>query len=592
MSPLPEPVPSATGTLSRRPFPHLLVYMLDRTLDGSIRLVAGDGSEHVIYFSRGLPAKARTAYSTAHLGRVLLELGFIDQATLDSTLVTLAQSRQLHGQILLSLGKIDRAQLVAGLKEQTMRRLVHMFESLDVATSYSFYSQVNLIDDFGGPELTPVDTLRVLWAGMRARPDQSDVNVTLARVSTAPLHVRSAAQDLVRFGFGKDELDAIEVMRVRPMPLSEIVGLGLLSERTLKLMLYLLLITRHLDLGKHERPPVGAEPSSPMPSAGAATTAATDDDEEVPSSRRTTALARIKMKSVLASTGTRLPIAEQDRAADAKLEGLREMIRSRAETIQHEDFFTVLRVDKDTQPDALQSAYFSLAKQFHPDSLPPALSDTRPLAEKCFNRISDAFQTLSDPDRRATYTALLNEAKADPEEQEKVRRIVDATIDFQKADVLVRKRDMAQALEHAKRAYDGDPDQPDYAALYAWVLAAQPEREKTKDFTEPLRLLNQAAERGPRCERAFFYRAMLLQRIGKIEASIRDFRTVVEINPRNIDAARAIRLHEMRRSSPSKGKEAPTAKGSNSERPEAKGGESINWTQDGLGTILNKLLKR
>jgi hypothetical protein len=39
---------------------------------------------------------------------------------------------------------------------------------------------------------------------------------------------------------------------------------------------------------------------------------------------------------------------------------------------------------------------------------------------------------------------------------------------------------------------------------------------------------------------------MLNKRVGRGEAAMRDFRRVVELNPQNIDAAREVRLHNMR----------------------------------------------
>jgi hypothetical protein len=39
---------------------------------------------------------------------------------------------------------------------------------------------------------------------------------------------------------------------------------------------------------------------------------------------------------------------------------------------------------------------------------------------------------------------------------------------------------------------------------------------------------------------------MLYKRIGKNDAALKDFKLVTEVNPRNIDAARELRLHHMR----------------------------------------------
>jgi hypothetical protein len=51
----------------------------------------------------------------------------------------------------------------------------------------------------------------------------------------------------------------------------------------------------------------------------------------------------------------------------------------------------------------------------------------------------------------------------------------------------------------------------------------------------------------PHCEEALFWRATLMKRIGNEDGATRDFRRVVALNPRHIDAAREVRLAEMRK---------------------------------------------
>jgi len=51
----------------------------------------------------------------------------------------------------------------------------------------------------------------------------------------------------------------------------------------------------------------------------------------------------------------------------------------------------------------------------------------------------------------------------------------------------------------------------------------------------------------PQYERALFYRGTLLKRSGRLEKAIRDFKLAAEINPKNLDAVREVRLHDMRK---------------------------------------------
>ena len=236
-----------------------------------------------------------------------------------------------------------------------------------------------------------------------------------------------------------------------------------------------------------------------------------------------------------------------------KIAAQRETITKRAETIDNESFFEVLGVQENAAPDVVQSAYFQLAKQFHPDRLPPQLADVREAAARCFGRMSEAFQTLSDLEKRSRYVEVLR-GKSGAAEEKQVERIVQATLDFQKADVFLRKHELTMAEAFAQKACTNDPGQPEYQALLAWIQVCKAEKENrlSSSFAEPLRELTAAIDKESRCERALFYRAQLLKKLGKSEAALRDFRLVAELNPRNIDAAREVRLHEMRGDSPKK----------------------------------------
>ena len=63
----------------------------------------------------------------------------------------------------------------------------------------------------------------------------------------------------------------------------------------------------------------------------------------------------------------------------------------------------------------------------------------------------------------------------------------------------------------------------------------------------------------PRYERALFYRGTLLKRSGRLEKALHDFRLAAQINPRNVDATREVRLYEMRKRSASAAKREAAA---------------------------------
>ena len=69
------------------------------------------------------------------------------------------------------------------------------------------------------------------------------------------------------------------------------------------------------------------------------------------------------------------------------------------------DYYEVLGVARDASADELKRAYRQLARQYHPDRNPDD-----PEAEERFKEASDAYQVLSDTERRKTYDRHGHEA--------------------------------------------------------------------------------------------------------------------------------------------------------------------------------------
>ncbi|AUX39781.1 hypothetical protein SOCE26_011760 [Sorangium cellulosum] len=241
-------------------------------------------------------------------------------------------------------------------------------------------------------------------------------------------------------------------------------------------------------------------------------------------------------------------------APSAEITARRAEIEARAASVDGESFFEMLGVAEDAPPERVQSAYFALAKQWHPDRTPPELQDVKPLVARVFARISEAYQTLSDPKRRAEYQQKAPKEGAGPaEDEEKIARVVDAALEFQKAEILLKKNDLVGAEVRARRALNADPDQPEYMTLLVWIQAlrrgeppALAEGATSAHYDDLIQTLDVVLRKEPRYERALFYRGMLLKRSGRIEKAIRDFRLAAEINPKNLDAIREVRVQEMR----------------------------------------------
>ncbi|MCC6902251.1 MAG: DnaJ domain-containing protein [Polyangiaceae bacterium] len=545
---------TATGKLETTPFSQLLVYALDKGLTGSFIFQTPDRQKSALYLVDGAPANAKTGQPVIHLGRLLLELGKIDEEVYNATLARVAKERALHGKLLLDAGAIDPPTLDAALAEQLLRQVVWMF-ALDPRTGYAFYEGKNFLDKWGGGPVK-LEPLGVIWRGIRRYENVQRVDLALARLGARQLKLHASAQ-IARFRLSDSERAVTDVIRAKPQTLAELLDAGVADMVETKRLIYTLMITRHLDVGA---PPlgIGAKRSvAPAPSMRAPAMAPPPSVRPGPSaappSPSSPIAALLGSVSLPASSptaapppSTRAPASVAPRSEPPQLVELRRELRLLDETMPHQNYYEMLGVPVKAASPEISAAFFNLAKKWHPDRLGPELSAVKDDVVRVFARMTEAHQVLTDDDRRRDYDVLVKDGGGTEAEQQEVNKIMNAVVAFQKASVYFRKGNLAEAEVLAKQAIDGDPEQAEYRALWVQCEAQKPARAVKGDYSDLIAMMDDAVKKEPENERVRMARGDLLKRAGRLEQAVADFRWVARHFPNNTDAAREVRLFAMR----------------------------------------------
>ena len=688
----PLPQPTASGTLAKTPFPHLLLYLLEKQLTGSIEVMAPDGERATILVLEGFPSKVRTSEQTSYLSNVLLETGILTSEQLESSMQYYRPGQgqrqgQLHGQVLVSLGILDMPRLLEGLRRQVIHKLEYLF-NWPADSQYAYYDSFDALADYGADDLVTVDPLPLVWGAIKQAPSWEHAHAALSRVGGAPLRV-SATADLERLGLAPDERQFVELLRARPRRIYEMTAAGTIGPSVKQLLLYCMLIAKQVEiLAEDPSIPPPAMPlrrSVPAPPSSTATVArvqlqprtvtrpggAVVEETAAPESvvrRDTRASSPILTPAPPAPASTSMPartgsmpdigaaIAEATRGLDFSapppplpgtvplvpagaaasssvmpaaapasqrpsspmpaagsmrassampaapgsppsssgsmravdgapsssrfpgavtpdLVAQRAKILERAEQITRMDYFQMLGISREATTDDVQKAYFLLAKVWHPDRLPPAIRDVREQCTKVFAHLSEAHQTLTDAERRTHYMTLIKDGGATPDDQAQIAGILEAATNFQKAEVCLRRNDLVQAEQLARAALDADTQQADYLAMVAWLESLKPENSSNDALAKRIGMLDRALKLNAKCERAYFYRGMLYKRLGNDKGAVKDFKDAVELNPRNIEATREMRLYAMRKNKSSPpGPSTPSGRPGAAKKPEPSGG--------------------
>jgi curved DNA-binding protein CbpA len=487
--------PTAQGTLAKTPFAHLLLYAHDRRLTGTLAIwpeqnAEGGRGQDRLFLQNGAVVAVRT------------------------------------------LGPFSN----------TYDAVVALFARND--GPYGFYEEQNLLGSGEDVLRGAIDTYTALSRGLRTHAREPVIDGVLLKIGPRALRVRKALP-VDRLELPPAQRMLVEQLQENKASIDELMRNKDVSPPDLRRLLYLLTLIRGIETAEDHAQVAGLTMET-MPPAPAGRPAPSEPAKTEPVE---ITRPRVSVPAAAPNTGTMsLPapppppgLGHQDSARWSELADLYD----RLDELTH---YQLLGVAQNATTGEINTAYFALVKKYHPDRLPAGFGSLSRCAQQLFDRLTEANAALSNPITRVEYNKAVEDGGGTRAAERMMRNVLDSTLDFQKAEVMMKRRDFAQAMQHVRSALAKNPEEPDYHALHAWLLHLMNPTEPAP-LDEMLASLDRALKGNPNSERAHYYRGVVLKRAKRDREALGHFKKALEINPRNVDAAREVRLAGMRRDS-------------------------------------------
>jgi curved DNA-binding protein CbpA len=216
-----------------------------------------------------------------------------------------------------------------------------------------------------------------------------------------------------------------------------------------------------------------------------------------------------------------------------------EIKKLREQNARHlsQNHFQLLGIDEKADAALVKAAYFKLAKQHHPDTVPPGGPiELAQLKAEIFAAVGTAYRTLSDEASRERYIDELRHGAGEVD----VARLLRADDLFQRGCILVKAKRFPEAVEVLSQAIALNPDEGEF---YAWrgvgYFFSMPDQRQGRAEAE--RDLATALKKNPNCAQAYYFYGQFAKLLGDAAGALKHFRKTLEIQPEHLDAQREIR---------------------------------------------------
>ena len=322
-----------------------------------------------------------------------------------------------------------------------------------------------------------VDPLPMFWSLLRESAPRAHLEAALARITGSSLRIAKTA-NLVRLGLGADERAAIELLRVQAADRGRVPAHERASQSTTRrLLIYLLLVTKQVDVICGWSMPVAAGAAAYRAPAAAGTSAP-------PRPLRSRHAPPCPVVRHGRRPGRCFPPGQVSRSKPPpglapELSERWAAIVDRARNIDRSDYFGMLDLARDATPEDANTSFLGARQEVASGPLP---ARALPRQRGVLARLRAHERGARDADGRRSKRARLHEA---PGRRQRLAGDAGRTWPRSSRPRPTSRRPRSassettssQAEELCRKALEGDPTQADYHAMLAWLISLKPENQ-------------------------------------------------------------------------------------------------------------------
>ena len=199
------------------------------------------------------------------------------------------------------------------------------------------------------------------------------------------------------------------------------------------------------------------------------------------------------------------------------------------------DHYKTLDVEPTATVEEVRRAYYTLAKEIHPDRFLSAPMDVlHQDMEELFTQVLEAYNTLVNPDSRSRYEAE-RAANGHGPKQTLTSQQTLAKQNFLRGRALNEEGKLAEALRFLQNAVELDPNRGEYLRLLGTVQASNPRLRLDAEAS-----LLKAIELDPARADGYLQLGLLYRRMNEKEKAIEKLRECLKWDPTNLEAGTAL----------------------------------------------------